>query len=111
VTSEDWAWLAGLLEGEGCFSLARDRYPAVSLDMTDRDVVERAAEMMGAPSVCEQPNPGKKTSWRTRSNGLTALAVMVNVSPYLGVRRRAKVREVLDVWEHNPRRTRYEKIK
>jgi len=79
--------------------------------MTDRDVVERAAVLIGSRSVSEQPpyGFGTKTSYRARSDGLRALAVMVAVSPLLGVRRREKVREILDVWEHNPRRTRYEK--
>lgn len=36
------AWLAGLLEGEGSFIGATDKYPVcLSLEMTDRDVVER----------------------------------------------------------------------
>jgi hypothetical protein len=74
--------------------------------MTDRDVVERAAVLMRAPSVCEQPHPGQKTSWRIRSNGLPALDLMIRIYPHLGVRRREKVREILSVWEHNPRKAR-----
>ena len=45
------AWLAGLLEGEGCFSMANagaHRYPAVRVEMASRDVVERAARLLEA---------------------------------------------------------------
>lgn len=39
-------WLAGLLEGEGTFA-SKGGYPAISVNMCDRDVVARAAELMG----------------------------------------------------------------
>lgn len=47
------AWMAGLLEGEGCFTAeggqrARFRYPRITLGMTDRDVVERASVLFDA---------------------------------------------------------------
>src|SRR5260221_14299991 len=48
------AGLAGLLEGEGSFSTTRADghvYPVLQLKMCDKDVVERAAAMIGATSV------------------------------------------------------------
>ena len=34
MTSKDIIWLAGLLEGEGCFRMQKDRrpYPVISLE-------------------------------------------------------------------------------
>ncbi|MGH8518847.1 MAG: hypothetical protein ACREUE_15455, partial [Panacagrimonas sp.] len=47
------AWLAGLLEGEGSFTISRYSpeiaYPVVSLQMCDEGVVVRAAGLLGAP--------------------------------------------------------------
>jgi hypothetical protein len=43
-------WLAGLLEGEGSFVKgppSRPNCPIVQLAMTDGDVVERAARLLG----------------------------------------------------------------
>ena len=42
----DIAWLAGLLEGEGCFRLDKGKYPIIRLGMGDEDVVVRAASLM-----------------------------------------------------------------
>jgi len=41
---EDAAWLAGLLDGEGCFDAPRGN-PRVRLKMTDFDIVFRVAAL------------------------------------------------------------------
>ncbi len=43
-------WLAGLLEGEGCFNVRKDKnmQPRVSIEMTDKDIIERAAKLFGS---------------------------------------------------------------
>ena len=56
MTELDIAWLAGLLEGEGCFRIntrKRDNgtinyYPQLILKMTDEDIIKRAGELMQA---------------------------------------------------------------
>jgi hypothetical protein len=49
------AWLAGLLEGEGTFSINRYSdeiaYPVISVHMCDQGIVARAARLLGAPNV------------------------------------------------------------
>ncbi len=49
------AWIAGLLEGEGTFSVNRQSadiaYPVIKLEMCDEAIVTRAAHIMGAPSL------------------------------------------------------------
>ena len=52
IARDDLMWLAGLLEGEGSFLMARNivagkvyRYPKITVNMTDRDVIEHAAEV------------------------------------------------------------------
>jgi hypothetical protein len=46
MTESDLAWLAGLLEGEGCFHFTRTAYVVIS--MTDEDIIERAASLMNS---------------------------------------------------------------
>jgi hypothetical protein len=47
LSKVDIAWLAGLLEGEGSFMRGKRKdAPGISLAMTDRDVVERAAKLL-----------------------------------------------------------------
>lgn len=49
-----FAWLTGLLEGEGTFSVNRQSahiaYPVIKLEMCDEAIVTRAAHIMGAPT-------------------------------------------------------------
>src|SRR5260370_28845410 len=46
------AWLAGVLEGEGTFGVARSgqsSYPTISVQMCDESVVRRASRLLRAP--------------------------------------------------------------
>ena len=46
-SARDIAWLAGLLDGEGSFSvIANGSAPGIKLGMKDKDIVERAALLM-----------------------------------------------------------------
>jgi hypothetical protein len=50
----DLMWLAGLLEGEGTFSLTArppESYPVISVEMCAEDIVRRAARILKAPNV------------------------------------------------------------
>lgn len=103
VTDLEKAWLAGLLEGEGSFFLTGGR-PRVKLEMTDADVVVRAAALfpLGRTKVCSYDRslrPGRErmqTSYTYNWNGANAVTVMQNVLPYMGARRTAKINEILE---------------
>jgi hypothetical protein len=116
LTSEERAWLAGLLEGEGCFylhapnSARRSKQPklVVQLRMTDKDVVERAATLMGGCKVRDD-RPATETSkalYCATVYGLRAEDVMRTVKPIMGERRAAKITECLAV----PNLSHYPKI-
>lgn len=106
ISPTDLAWLAGLLEGEGCFYALRNsdkqryRYPAVDLKMNDEDVVRRASLLMGATWVTNtHPPTAKNTAYVTRVQGKRALQVMRLVLPYMGARRTAKIKELFSLFE------------
>ncbi len=90
------AWLAGLLEGEGCFSLHR-RSPEIRLQMTDRDVVERVALLFGGRRVTagKPRNWGKQTVFTTSTQGDSAVQIMRAIRPHMGERRGARIDELL----------------
>lgn len=93
-------WLAGLLEGEGCFCLTQgSKKPVIKLSMTDRDVVEKAARWMGGCSVrsYRRPSwkPSRKTMHCTERHGPQAIALMKALLPRMGERRSAKIEELL----------------
>lgn len=104
-------WLAGLLEGEGCFSYIKGSdskdpirrfYPRIELGMTDRDVVDEVAKFW-KKNVHRRPplQPQHKAFYRVMVNGPTALASMLDVYPHMGERRKAKIEEVLNQFEHS----------
>lgn len=109
-------WLAGLLEGEGCFSV-RVRMgkggfwilPRISLAMTDEDVVRRAHAMLAPKTkITIRPPAGrsKLTAFTVQASGRRAAAWMMTLYPLMGKRRRAKIRAILSVWiaHTHPRR-------
>jgi hypothetical protein len=94
-TREDLVWLAGLLEGEGTFDLHRGRYPRIRVGMTDRDVVGRAAHLMGSQiRLSLRPAPYAAT-WHAEISGTRATALMQELLPLMGARRSAKIASVL----------------
>ena len=95
MNKTETAWLAGLLEGEGCFHTVGGT-PAVTLLMTDRDIVYRVATLF-ATKVYPVKNSrlGTKQAWRTIAYGDIAIRIMRLVEPHMGKRRRAKIHSVL----------------
>lgn len=125
MTSEELHWLAGLLEGEGCFGIkktspAKLRHdggrlcrPNIQLVSTDKDIIEKAALLM--ETSCTGPywakknrsNPNVKGFYRCGLQGDRAVALMKKIKPLMGERRTAKIDEVLAldrtvVYDDNP---------
>lgn len=102
---EELIWLAGLLEGEGYFGSRppRSGYSRaqlrVTVKMTDRDVIERAAALMDAPGVRASGPPKDKPHWSPYfycgCYGAKAAALMEAVRPYMGLRRGAEIDRLL----------------
>lgn len=51
ATESEIAWAAGLFEGEGSFTRSAKSFVLMSLRMTDRDVVEHFAQVVGIGNV------------------------------------------------------------
>lgn len=100
VEANNLAWLAGLLEGEGCFS-NNGRSPTIYLKMTDRDIVERVAHLVGGNRVGEHrsTNPKHKDIFYTQITGPSARSIMRQILPYMGARRTEKIVQVLRLWD------------
>lgn len=92
---DDLIWLAGLLEGEGTFDLHRGRYARIRIGMADRDVVGRAAHLMGASIRMSVSTIGRKPMFHSEISGSRAEDIMRALLPYMGARRSAKIGEIL----------------
>ncbi|MDT8915785.1 hypothetical protein [Amycolatopsis sp. PS_44_ISF1] len=89
----DAAWLAGLLDGEGCFDAPRGN-PRVRVKMTDFDVILRAADLMQAKTHPEIV-PDRKPLLVAQITGEPAVAVLHAILPFLGSRRSARATEII----------------
>lgn len=104
------AWLAGLLEGEGSFCVPKKHkdtsYIRVCLEMTDEDIVRRAAFLMEEAKVHgPRPRPtglGSKPYFSTYVTGYKAVRIMKAVLPFMGKRRSQRIKELIFLWENKP---------
>src|SRR5215510_5917379 len=111
ITLKEIGWLAGLLEGEGCFGFPvykangeRHYGLLVTVSMTDRDVVEKARRLMRAKRVRVKPQSApRKIQYRASVNGAKAVAVMMTILPFMGERRSQRIKECIARWK-SPRR-------
>jgi hypothetical protein len=100
-TQRDIAWLAGLFEGEASF-LFRNGSARIQMQMTDRDVVERSASVLGARMSDYVRQPKGKTTYKKvytlGVHGALAVSWMMTIYSYMGERRKSKIRDVLLGW-------------
>ena len=92
---EEIAWLAGLLEGEGCFGITCT--PTIWLGMCDEDIVKKVALMFEATCRERKVMPGHSRAYATQVCGEKGKQIMLAILPYMGIRRSAKIREVLEL--------------
>lgn len=100
-------WLAGMLEGEGSFyiytkknQLKPKSYPELTFQSTDHDVTFRVASIMNARISRVVPyNSSKLRSFKVRLCADKAAQWMMTLYTLMGTRRKAKIKEVLDIWK------------
>ena len=99
----DIAWAAGLFEGEGCIYIIKHRKKSATLRLTstDKDVVERFAQIVGVGNVLLE-TASRKSHWKPLylwniSKREEVRRILVSFMPYLGERRKEKAIEALNV--------------
>ena len=115
ITTKDICWLAGWLEGEGSFMWTPNgrakNLATIVGSSTDLDVVQRAAGLLGEKPLLTRPRAVKripdtwvstKPLYRTRIRGARAIGWMMTLYPMMGVRRKEKIREILEKWKVTP---------
>ncbi len=112
MTPVELAWLSGILEGEGYFhSRAQGTdshgrsylYPAITLGMTDEDVVARVAALFGVTFKVAQVTKGNKNFYRCVISGSRAAALMQELLPHMGRRRSERIGVILADYESRDR--------
>jgi len=99
ITAQQIGWIAGILEGEGCFIV---RPIQLRLQMTDRDVVEKIANLLSAKMTKNRKLRSRKQLYGLYIGGKKAAAVMMSIFSFMGQRRRKRIREALMRWNRRP---------
>ena len=114
VLPDDLLWLAGLLEGDGHFSLSKNSKSkpnrcGIKVQMIDADTVEKVASIFKVSMRSENRIKTNKNHNKTYTAEIycqKSLSLMKLLSPYMGVRRQQKIHEIIDVYNNKlPRKT------
>jgi hypothetical protein len=95
---KDIYWAAGLIEGEGCFQAENNKYPRLRVAMTDRDVVTKLHCLMGG-KLSILNGYSRKDQYVLNVYGSLAIQWMLTLYYLMGERRKAKIREVVEIWK------------
>lgn len=106
ISVKEIAWVAGLLEGEGYFGV-NNASPRIQLAMTDLDVIEKARDLIGKNQIIStytQEGLGKdghlrKPKYTLTITGQIAIEWMMTIYTFMGTRRKAKIRHLIDFWK------------
>lgn len=101
------AWAAGLIEGEGCFTLHSKYHPYFILDMCDLDTLEKFqgifpfSNLRGPYTDVRKGHAHYKPRYRVDAFGPKAIEIMKAVFPFMGKRRQEKITELLEIWNNH----------
>ena len=103
-TETEIAWLAGLLEGEGCFTWSCKRghygHPQVHVAMIDLDTIERAHKLIGTDiGIGRQEN-----LYRISYASGAAHEIMVVLESHMSARRKLRISDLIQKWDGRPGR-------
>ena len=97
----DWAWLAGVFEGEAAFTFC-GKYPRISLGMTDEDIIARVADYFEVNyhlKKADKRNPVWKPMYQLHIIKTDVLIeCFLELFPFLGSRRREAITRFRDYW-------------
>jgi hypothetical protein len=103
TTIKDIAWVAGLLEGEGAFGVTKKSpNPIIWLHSSDVDIVEHYRNIVNKSSsvVLKKPrHEGFKIQYACNVSGSIAIQWMMTIYSLMGIRRKAKIRMVIEIWK------------
>ena len=108
MTENDLIWLAGFLEGEGCFlegPPSGPNLPRVAAVTVDLDVIERVSGLLGVgfwPTKKAQPH--HKQAYSCCVKGQPALLLMFSLRPFMGKRRTAQIDKIIASFEIRDKR-------
>jgi len=98
MTNEELHWLAGLAEGEGCFTTNHGgKELRFQIKMSDLDIIEKVQRIIGTGSIYKIAKVrDNKQCWTYDLSGTAkATYLMMKLYPLMGLRRQLRIRELL----------------
>jgi len=115
--SNQEAYFAGIVDGEGCIAYEKTKKdystPSISVEMTDKDVIDKIHQFFGKGSVVfiKPRKKHHKDTWRWRVRGRGAVDIYFKIYNYLCDRRKNKITEVLKAYSNDANaREKYKKL-
>lgn len=107
MNNEEIAWVAGILEGEGCFDfndIYLRNYPRVRLEMKDEDIIRRVHALIGGKIYFRKRKQKQHSdTYRLTINQRFYLEpLLLQILPWLGTRRKVVVQEQIDWYNAHP---------
>lgn len=99
ITSVQIAWIAGLLEGEGCFYFGSS--PRIQFATSDHDTAIKIRDIINLEiNIRNLPlQPDRKQMYEFAIYGTLAASWMMTIYYLMSNRRKDKIREVLNGWK------------
>lgn len=106
ANNQDLCWVAGLLEGEGCFTTKnRGRYISLCCHMTDLDVLQKLQKYVGG-SICgpyQNTQSHHKLRYHWSLSSKDSYNLMKALLPHMCIRRKKRIEELLHRYENGHR--------
>lgn len=106
-TLTEIAWVAGLMEGEGSFIATKYGSPFMTIQMNDKDVLEKLLTILGTAKLYGPYRHRRGENYDTPHYRVTAYSTaaiewMMTIWPLMGTRRRAKIKGIIGAWKLKP---------
>lgn len=92
-------WAAGFLEGDGCFSLYKDKYLAVQVTQVNPEPIADLVRWFGGAvyyTKDKRPNCNGFYNWRLTRHD--AAALMMTLYSFMSEKRKNQIKKCLKVW-------------
>lgn len=96
----NWAWIAGILEGEGSFAFTNN-WPVIQIQMTDKDVMEKLSGYLDAPLGKPRILKSGKVCYQIALRKTEKIKFITDqIYEYMGERRRKSINEWREYWNN-----------
>ncbi len=93
-TSTYWAWLAGIIDGEGSLSVFKTKSaqyfhykPSLQIGMSDTEAIVKAADMLDSPVYLHRTTKKRKDMFQVSGQGRNLGTILLRLLPWLRTKR------------------------